>query len=720
MKNANSHTRFTTGDLLGGFAGAAVVLPQAMGLGIVLFGVMGYDPSAGAAAGLLGATILLLVSGGAGATIGMISAPNGPMTMLLVGVMTLMARQGAASGTMLLTLSSILMLTGIFQIVFAMAGGAQLIKYIPYPVVSGLVTGVGLLMVKSQIGLLAKGWNSPLPGSSEEIYPLFIALLSMGAMALTPKLSGKKIPGAVGALVSGIAFFYLFAFFLPFPVRDAWMVGTIPSLSSVHFGFDLRQIDTLPYRNILLSSLALTVLGMTDCLVTSLVADSKTGTRHNSRREMTAQGVAEILAGLSGALGGWGTKGATLVSIEAGGRRYAAVSAGIFFLGLMLFGGAVGSLLPICVLAGIVAMVGLGMIDGNILFWLRHKRTRADALIALSVVAVIVTVNLVAAVGVGVLISVLLFIRTQTKTSIVHRRITAREHRSVVKRSGEEREILEKNGASIVMYELKDNLFFATADKLRTRLGKELEEASVLILHFRRVRYIDMSAMVVLLQLSDEAERKQCELIFCHLHKGLGFGKKAAKTFSHIDPHRRFRRRVFRDTDTAFEYAENLLLRQHGCSEARKNISVPVSSNDFFQNMKPEAVRAISSAGVRRVFEKKTLLFERGEYGDSLFLVLEGEVEIRLYAGKREYKRLAKYGPGTYFGEISFISPGPRSAAAVIPNAGILLELRQSDLERLEEGKECTILSEILKRISIRQSEELRRSAEEIRRLEKW
>jgi len=85
------------GDLMGGFAGAAVVLPQAMGLGIVLFSVMGYEAAAGAAAGLLGATILLLVSGGAGATIGMISAPNGPMTMLLVGIMGALAAEGGDS-----------------------------------------------------------------------------------------------------------------------------------------------------------------------------------------------------------------------------------------------------------------------------------------------------------------------------------------------------------------------------------------------------------------------------------------------------------------------------------------------------------------------------------------------------------------------------------------------------------------------------------------------
>ena len=708
------------GDLMGGFAGAAVVLPQAMGLGIVLFSVMGYEAAAGAAAGLLGATILLLVSGGAGATIGMISAPNGPMTMLLVGIMGALAAEGGDSHTMILTLGAILILTGFFQIIFTIAGGAQLIKYIPYPVVAGLVTGVGLLMVKSQIGLLTKEWHTFFPTNAEETYPPIIAVLSMAAMVLTPKMTKKRLPGAVGALTAGIIVFYLFSFLFSIPVQDSWVVGTIPSLTSIHFGLDFTQVGTLPYRTIILSAMALTVLGMTDCLVTSLVADSKTGTRHDSRMEMIAQGAAEVIIGLSGALGGWGTKGATLVSIEAGGRRYAAIAAGIFFLMLMLWGGNVGNWLPISVLAGIVAMVGLGMMDWNILSWLRHKRTRADALVALTVIIVIVSVNLVTAVGVGVLISILLFIGRQTKTSIIHRRVNAREHRSIVKRSEKEEEVLDRHGEEIVMYELKDNLFFATADKLRTKLSGELTKASVLILHFRRVRYIDMSAMIVLLQLSDEAEAKKCELVFCHLHKGLGFGKKAAKAFSRIDPHRYFNRKVFRDTDTAFEYAENLLLEKNGIPLHRKEFSVSVSSNDFCLGMPPEAIGTIAEAGNHRKFEKKTLLFNRGDYGDSLFLVLEGEVEIRLSAGRHEYKRLAKYNAGTYFGEISFISPGPRAASAVILGPGALLELKQSELKNFENIEGCYILTEIFKRISIRQSEELRRFAEEIRRLEKW
>jgi len=711
--------RFNPGDLLGGAAAAAVALPQSMGLGIVLFAAMGYDASAGAAAGLVGAALLLLISGGVGATRGMISAPNGPMTMLLVGVMGTLAAEGRGGETAIATLAAVLMLTGVFQILFARLGGAQLVKYIPYPVVTGLVSGVGFLMVKSQWLLLAGHWQAG-EAVFQNLFPFVIALLTAGVMLATPLLTRGRIPGAVGALFAGIMLYYLLAAVTPVSPADEWVVGVIPSLASMHFGFSLGTFSELPWRIIITSALALTVLGMTACLVTALVADAKTGCRHDSTTEITAQGAAQIVIGLAGGLGGWGTKGATLVAIDAGGRRYVAVAAGLFFLLLMLFGTAAGAYLPVSVLAAIVATVGVRMIDVNIITWLRHRRTRVDALVALLVIAVIVGFNLVAAVGAGVLLSVLLFIALQARTPIVHRRVDARTYRSVVRRTEEENAVLRRDGGRAVMYELKGALFFATADRLRTALGEDLERTDALILHFRRVSYVDMSAMIVLMQLSDEARAKGCELLFCHLHKSIGFGRKAAKAFARIDPKRRFDHRVFSDTDTAFEYAENRLLERAGARRQEAVRSVPAAANDFCRELDAAAVAFITGMGRIRALEPAALLFDRGDRAESLFLVLEGAVEIRLYSGKHAYMRLAKYTPGTYFGEVAFIDPGTRSAAAVVVASAVLLEFDRGELSRLEHGARTDIVTAIFKAIAVRQSRELRRSAEEIRRLEQW
>ncbi|NNJ97204.1 MAG: hypothetical protein HKP12_08585 [Gammaproteobacteria bacterium] len=136
-------------DILGGLAGTGVALPQSMALGVALFVSMGLEPSAGALAGLLGATALSLTSGIAGATAGMISAPNGPVIMLLTTSLTTVVAAGVTGDGLLLALIAILLLTGLLQFLLGISGGGQLIKFIPYPAVAGLVTGIGLLMVLS-------------------------------------------------------------------------------------------------------------------------------------------------------------------------------------------------------------------------------------------------------------------------------------------------------------------------------------------------------------------------------------------------------------------------------------------------------------------------------------------------------------------------------------------------------------------------------------------
>ena len=143
--------RFTSGDLPGGLAATAVALPQSMGLGVALFLAMGLDASTGALAGLVGAASLSLFSGLAAATMGMVSAPNGPVTMLLSVSLTSVAAQGIQEDGILLALVIIMVLTGLLQLLLGITGGGQFVMFIPYPVVAGLVTGIGVLMIMSQL-----------------------------------------------------------------------------------------------------------------------------------------------------------------------------------------------------------------------------------------------------------------------------------------------------------------------------------------------------------------------------------------------------------------------------------------------------------------------------------------------------------------------------------------------------------------------------------------
>jgi SulP family sulfate permease len=708
------------GDLLGGLAGAAVALPQAIGLGVLLFTTMGQPASSGALAGLLGLLILQFVVGGVGATIGIISAPNGPMTMLLAGVMGTLASNGADGETMLAALSTILFLTGIFQVLFALLGGTGIVKYIPYPVIAGLVAGVGIQMFFSQAALLGKELKGgALPDTPEELFGYVLALLTMVLMLAVPRWSRGKVPPAVAGLIGGIILYFLLLNLLPVHPRESWVVGVIPSLEGLRFGLPTEALGSLPWELIVGAAAALTLLGTVDSLVTSLVADSKTGCRHSSRGEILAQGTAEIVVGLSGALGGWGTKGATLVATDAGGRRWAPLVAGTVVLSLLLFAGRIGAYLPVSVLAGIVAMVGLGMVDRNLFTWLRRKETRLDGVVALMVVAITLSVSLVMAVGIGMMVAMGLFLYREAKRPIIHRRSTGRDRRSTFRYPEKALELLDRYGEELVMYELRGDLFFGTADRLRRSLEPELAKRRTLILHMRRVDALDLSAVIVLLQLGRSADRHGCELVYCHLHEGLGFGRKIHRAFNEIDSRYTFDARVFADGDSAFEYAERKLLREHGYTLDPYR-RVPPEANDLFREMSSRQRDRLLALGRSLRFEQGSPIYRAGEMGESLYLLISGEVELRLGLRGDAYKRVVKYAPGAYFGELAFLEPRIRPADAVAVSRVELLEFRHADLVRLEEKKLAKLSRALVTRISRNLVEALEFATREIRRLEEW
>ena len=703
-------------DILGGLAGTAVILPQSMGLGVVLFTVMGLDASSGAFAGIVGAALLSMISGLFGATVGMLSAPNGPVTMLLVGIFSTMAAEGAAAEAMITTLGAILIITGLFQILFSLLGGAKLVKYIPYPVIVGLVTGIGILMIKSQLGFIGGAYA----GAEDYLrasVPLAVALATVATMVLLPKMT-PRVPAALAGLLAGTLLYQLLDRFYLHGGSAAWVVGAVPGVESLHAGLSVEALKGLDLTLVVTASLALTVLATTDCLVTAIVADSQTSLRHDGRREIVAQGLGQMAVGLLGGLGGGGTKGATLVNLHSGGRRWSALYSGLFFVLLILFFGELGAYLPIAVLAGVIIFVGFGMIDFNMINWLRYRKSRADGMIALVVLAVTIFVNLVTAVGVGVLIAMLVYIRMQIKAPIVHRMRDGRSRRSLSARTEEEEALLDAHGESIAMFELRGNLFFATADKLMEILEPRIKKESFVILHFQKVQLIDISGVILLLQIASRMKNVGGELLLCHMHKELGIGRKINKALRHIDEKRSVKIHTFVDTDTAFEYAENMMLQWHGLEPRAKDQYIPPAANALCRGMPAHLAERVVSLCTRREIARGEPLFAQGDAGDSLFMVLQGEMEIRLYASDNDYKRLGKYGAGTYFGEINFLDPGHRAASAVARYDTELLELSHGALFGLQEGEKAEMALALLFELGSTLGQELRRSAEEIRRLE--
>lgn len=714
-----SPLRYRFGDLAGGTAAAMVVLPQAMAYGVALFALAGKDAASGALAGLIGAACLSLLSGIGGGTIGLISSPTGPALVLLSGSVVALMDAGVGGERLAGALMAIIVLAGLIQMAIAVSGGGRLIKFIPYPVVVGFMTGAALLMIYSQ----ARPITAPLMadgGTLTAWVPLASAFATFVLMwASTQWL--ERVPPAIPGLLGGTLAFHALIALTSSSAPQAWVVGTLPGVMSIEPGVSIDGLRELPATIVLSAALAFAMLASLNTLLTSVIADLATETRHHAKRELLAQGVGQTLAGVLGGMGGSGTTGATVVAVRTGARRWAGATAGVAFLVLVFFFGPAGTLLPVSVLAGIIIHVAASMIERDIFDWLRSGRTRNDALIALLVTIVTVAYDLVTAVGVGVVIAIVFFLTAQARMSVIHRRSNGMQRHSVRLRTENERALLAAHGDRIALCELRGNLFFATADSLFEELLPDLDRPAWLILHLRRVSQVDLTGIKILHQIAARLHGHGGHLLFCEVHHEIGLGadvREALARVGHTTPGGR-EVLTFVGSEEALEYAEDALLRELGRPPAVLDVRVVLAQTDLCRGMTPEQATALERVMQGRTADSGQKLLSAGEHGDEMFLVMRGEAEARLPTTEHHYKRLAKYGPGTFFGEIAFLDPGPRAADVFVTQPSEFLVLGRAGFARLEREDPGAAVA-LLMALGRVQGHHLRHSAEEMQRLAQW
>ena len=709
----------TMGDVMGGLAGTAVALPQSMGLGITLFLAMGFDASTGALAGLVGAASLSLFSGLAGATTGMVSAPNGPVTMLLSVSVASVAAHGVEGNGILVALAAIMLLTGVLQFLLGITGGGQLVKFIPHPVVAGLITGIGVLMIASQLRPLS-GEEGKALGSGWMAVPALTAFVTFGISKFAPRLV-PRVPGIISGLVVGIVTFHLFMRHAPGSTPESWLVGKIPGFEIIRVDVDASLLASLPWQVIVVSALTLTVLASVDCVLTAVVADEETGARHDASRELAAQGIGQGVAGLLGGIGGGGTKGSTLVAVKSGARRWAGLVSSLTFVLLILFLGPIGDALPISALAGVIIYVGVDLLEWNILHWLRRPATRLDGVVALLVIATTLAFDLIIGVAVGVVGSVLLFVRRQVSAPVIHERATGKERHSLLYRTEEERQLLDKHGDRIVYVELRGNLFFGTVDRLFTELMPDLNRPVWMILNMRRVQSLDISGLNLFRQMIKRLDAHGGRLLYSNVRKSGVRERKMQKLLRWLGPEADLPKvKTFKSTDAALEYAEGELLKSLGCVPAGTAQRVAFEENDIFRHLRPRTRAALKSVMRPLSLKRKQMVYVYGEPGDAMYFILLGQVEIRLPTRVYHYKRLAKLGPGSFFGEDAFLDPAPRTAAAVVTEDAELLVLDRQCFESLAEIRQKEVGMAVLGAVGGSLARQLRWTQSELRRLERW
>ncbi len=707
-------------DLRGGLVGAAVVLPQATAFGVTVFAAS-LGTASGALTGLVGAILLLLISGGFGGAVGLISGPTGPSMALLSGTATLLVGAGLAPTATAPVLFAVTFLAGLMQLLIALAGGGRLMKFIPYPVIAGLTTGTGLLLIRSQfkplLGIhLAGVW------SQWHWLPIATATVAFAMARFAPRFI-PWLPGPIAGLLGGTALFQATLHFTALsPAPAHWVIGTLPEPGSFHPAPAslVAAWSDLPWSLVLHAAFALAVLCSLNTLLAAVLADTATGLRHNARRELLAQSVGQMLTGLTGGMAGSASVGGTAPAVQAGARRWAALGAGLVLLLLWLLAGRAGQWLPTSALAGIILASALNLLDKDILAWLRRRHTRLDAAVAVLVTGVTLGYDLMVAVLVGLAIAILLFIRQQSRVPIIHRRLTGTERPSVRQRPADQAELLVRHGDRIVLYQLRGTLFFAKADQLFEELLPDLDRPAWIILHLRRVVQIDFSSVRLLQQIAARLERHGGELLFCEVREDLGLGREVERTLRKLSLRSgRLNVKTFAAADLALEYAENALLDALGVAPTVLEQRVPLEALDLCRAMRPAEIAALAAVLRPCLLERGQRLFAAGDPGMELYLVLRGRVDIRLPATDDRYKRLAIYGPGTMFGDIAFLDPGPRAAEAVAVKPSELLMLSRADFDRLRNDHPDAAIA-LLLALGQQQSRALRWSAREIQRLIQW
>lgn len=499
------------GDFFGGITAGVVALPLALAFGV--------HSGLGAAAGLYGAIVLGFFAAVFGGTPSQISGPTGPMTVVSTATIASFVAIAGNVDDALGAIVACFVLTGLLQIVMGVVKIGTLIKYIPYPVISGFMSGIGVIIILLQF-FSAVGLSSP--GSPIEVvgelsalanfnaWALLYAALSIAIIYLFPKIT-KAVPGTLVALIAVT----LLSVWLDKPVP---VIGEIPKgLPDIQLGA-IASIPADLYTVILTSALTLAALGSIDSLLTSVVADNVTKTKHNSNRELIGQGIGNAAAGLVAGLPGAGATMRTLVNIRSGGSgRLSGVIHAITLLVILLGVGRYAAVIPNAVLAGILITVGIGILDYKGLKHLR-KIPRSDAVIMILVLLATVFLDLLTAVGIGMVLAALLFMK---KMSDLAEKKTEVKPLSPGEFSGAENKydgVPQGLQQSVYVKKIEGPLFFGFASGFQ-RMMEKLPDISYVVIRMERVPFIDQTGLYALEEAVLALERRNIQVLLVGLQE---------------------------------------------------------------------------------------------------------------------------------------------------------------------------------------------------------
>ena len=512
------------GDLFGGITAGIVALPLALAFGIQAFsGIDSPDAaSIGAYAGLVGAMLLGFFAALCGGTPCQISGPTGPMTVVTATLVSgAWASSGGSIGEVLVAMSLAAVFCGLFQVLFGIIKIGKYVRYIPYPVLSGFMSGIGVIIILQQLyPLIGQSGSGSmldlLTGFPSAVGHTSLAalLLGVGTVAiiyLFPLLT-KKVPSTLVALV------VMTVVSLLVDMDGVPAIGNIPSgLPMPVFAKAGLDFGTINWGAVLsaaiIPGLTLAGLGSIDTLLTSVVADNITKTKHDSNRELIGQGIGNAIAGLFCGLPGAGATMRTVVNVKSGGRtRLSGMVHALLLLAVLLGLGSLVKYVPLSVLAGILITVGWGIIDFKG-FKDLPKIPRADAVVLVVVFLVTVFVDLLTAVGIGMVIACVLFMKRAS--DLVEGGYSSQELTNFDKESpwDDEHGMPDTVAHKIYVQRLNGPVFFGTINKFKEVMQTVPESARIVIIRMRLVSFMDQSGLYAMEEAIKELQARGTEVL---------------------------------------------------------------------------------------------------------------------------------------------------------------------------------------------------------------
>ncbi len=624
-----------------------------------------------------------------GSVRGMIYGPRAPTALVVGSVIGQLLASGAFdpnSDADLIIIVTLGLLTvfasGVIQVIFGLFKIGNMVKFISFPVIAGILNGTTLIIIQGAVGdyLGLPGQTlRDVIGEPVGIKPLsFLVALTTTLLWLKGEKIFPKIPGAILSIAGGTGLYYL----LVFAGFGEQLSGTIGHVPTAYFSLDyikgmggfVADKSLWQFLPLIVSSaFIIAILSSIESLLAILTMQNLTNQRGNVNRELIAQGIGNMLNAFAGAVPASGASARAIVNFKGGGRtRLSSLNFSLInLLLIVLFASHIGSI-PKAVTAGMAFVVAYTVLDKWSIKLIkeafrrdtvnRHELT-LNIIVILLVTITAVTFSIISAAVLGIILSVLIF-AGQMSTSIIRNIYSGSNIRSKKQRYIKIMEQLNSHGEKIAIIELEGTIFFGATDRLINKMDELLfKGVSFVILDMKRVNRIDLSGVRTLEQTWRQMNEKGIVLLFAYLYEGnpLLDSFKGLSVTEQIDPSA-----FFEDTDHALEECEDRLLAELKEGQAEEK---EFRLQDFL-SLEEEEEEALFERFLNYVeevhFEEGNPVFSQGDPGDAAYIIVKGSAEIAIrLPGANRQKRLSTLTYGTIFGEMALLDRGVRSAAVI-------------------------------------------------------